>query len=83
MKQYVSLPIVNLVSDVPVDMLHVKELADSIKSRGQLNPVIIREETPELLKEATSPSKGEVGLSFYHAVAKEAAVLESVNEASF
>ena len=49
MKQYVSLPIADLVTDVPVDMLHVKELADSIKSRGQLNPVIIREETREVI----------------------------------
>ena len=49
MKQYVSLPIEQLVSDVPVDPMHTKELADSIKSRGQLNPVIVREETKEVI----------------------------------
>ncbi len=49
MKQYVSLPIEELVSDVPVDLLHVKGLADSIMSRGQLNPVIVREETKEVI----------------------------------
>jgi len=49
MKQYVNLPIADLVSDVPVDSVHVKELADSIKSRGQLNPVIVRTETKEVI----------------------------------
>lgn len=49
MKQYVNLPIEELVSDVPVDLVHIKELADSIKSRGQLAPVIVREETKEVI----------------------------------
>ncbi len=49
MKQYVSLPIAELVSDVPVDPVHVRELADSIMSKGQLAPVIIREETKEVI----------------------------------
>jgi len=49
MKQYVNLPIEELVSDVPVDLVHIRELADSIKSRGQLNPVIVREETKEVI----------------------------------
>lgn len=49
MKQYVSLPIEELVSDVPIDPVHAKELADSIMSKGQLAPVIIREETKEVI----------------------------------
>ncbi len=49
MKQYVSLPIAELVSDVPVDPVHARELADSIMSKGQLAPVIIREETKEVI----------------------------------
>jgi len=49
MKQYVNLPIAELVSDVPVDPVHTRELADSIMSRGQLAPVIIREETREVI----------------------------------
>ncbi len=49
MKQYINLPMAELVSDVSVDPVHAKELADSIKSRGQLNPVIIREETREVI----------------------------------
>lgn len=49
MRRYVSLPIAELVSDVPVDPLHARELADSIMSRGQLAPVIIREETKEVI----------------------------------
>ena len=49
MKQYISLPMEELVSDVPVDPVHVKELADSIMSKGQLAPIIIREETKEII----------------------------------
>ena len=49
MKKYAMLPIEDLISDVPVDLIHIRELADSIKSRGQLNPVIVREETKEVI----------------------------------
>lgn len=49
MRKYVGLPIADLVSDVPVDLLHTKELADSIMGRGQLAPVIVREETREVI----------------------------------
>lgn len=49
MKQYISLPIEELVSDVPVDPVHTRELADSIMSKGQLAPAIIREETKEVI----------------------------------
>ena len=49
MRRYVGLPIAELVSDVPVDPLHTRELADSIMGRGQLAPVIIREETREVI----------------------------------
>jgi len=49
MKQYISLPIGELVSDVPVDPVHVRELADSIMGKGQLAPAIIREETREVI----------------------------------
>lgn len=49
MKKYINLPIRELVSDVPVDPLHTRELADSIMSKGQLAPVIIREETKEVI----------------------------------
>lgn len=49
MRQYVSLPIEKLVSDVPVDPLHARELADSIMRKGQLAPVIVREETQEVI----------------------------------
>ncbi len=49
MKQYINLPIEELVSDVPVDPVHTRELADSIMSKGQLAPAIIREETKEVI----------------------------------
>lgn len=49
MKRYENLPIAELVSDVPVDPVHTKELADSIMSKGQLAPVIVREETREVI----------------------------------
>lgn len=49
MKQYISLPIEQLVSDVPVDPVHMRELADSIMTKGQLAPVIVREDTKEVI----------------------------------
>ncbi len=49
MRQYINIPIEELVSDIPVDPLHTRELADSIMSRGQLSPVIAREETKEVI----------------------------------
>ena len=49
MKQYISLPIKQLVSDVPVDTVHVRELADSIKVSGPISPVLIREENLTLI----------------------------------
>ena len=49
MRKYEVLPIDRLVSDVAVDPVHVRELADSIMSKGQLAPVIIREETKEVI----------------------------------
>lgn len=48
-KRYTSSRIKELVSDVPVDPVHTRELADSIMSKGQLAPVIIREETREVI----------------------------------
>jgi len=49
MKRYDNVPIAELVNDVPVDRMLIKELVDSIKSRGQLNPVILCEETREIV----------------------------------
>ena len=49
MRQYINLPMEKLISDVPVDPLHARELADSIMRKGQLAPVIIREETREVI----------------------------------
>lgn len=49
MKRYDNLPIGDLVSDVSVDPVHTKELADSIMTKGQLAPVIVREETKEVI----------------------------------
>ena len=49
MKKYASLPIGQLVSDVAVDPVHVRELADSIKVSGPISPVLVREETSELI----------------------------------
>jgi len=49
MRRYETLPIDRLVSDVPVDPMHTRELADSIMTKGQLAPVIIREETREVI----------------------------------
>jgi ParB-like chromosome segregation protein Spo0J len=48
-KRYISLQIDQLVSDVAVDPVHVRELADSIMNKGQLAPAIIREETKEVI----------------------------------
>jgi hypothetical protein len=48
-KRYINLPIKELISDVPVDPVHTRELADSIMTKGQLAPVIIREETREVI----------------------------------
>ncbi len=41
-KQYITLPVKDLVSDVAVDKEHVERLAASIKAQGQLAPVQIR-----------------------------------------
>lgn len=49
MKRYINLPMNELVSDVAVDPVHTRELADSIMSKGQLAPAIIREETKEVI----------------------------------
>ena len=49
MKQYDSLPIADLVSDVAVDPVHVRELADSMMTAGQLSPVIVRERSLEII----------------------------------
>lgn len=49
MAKYAAIPIEDLVSDVAVDPVHVRELADSIMSKGQLAPVIVREETREVI----------------------------------
>jgi len=49
MKKYESVPIGQLVSDVAVDPVHVRELADSIKVSGPICPVLVREETSELI----------------------------------
>lgn len=49
MKRYINLPIEKLVSDVPVDPVHVRELADSIMVAGPISPVLVREETMALI----------------------------------
>lgn len=49
MARYLRVSIKALVSDVAVDPVHVKELADSIKLKGQLAPIIIREENKEVI----------------------------------
>jgi len=49
MKKYVSLPIEDLISDVAVDPVHVRELADSIMVAGPISPVLVREETMALI----------------------------------
>jgi len=49
MRKYQMLPIDKLVSDVAVDPVHVRELADSIKVSGPISPVLVRDETLELI----------------------------------
>lgn len=49
MRRYASLSIKELVSDVAVDLVHVRELADSIKVSGPISPVLVREENLELI----------------------------------
>lgn len=49
MRKYDNLPINRLVSDVAVDPVHVRELADSIKVSGPISPVLVRDETLELI----------------------------------
>ena len=49
MRNYRSLPIDKLVSNVAVDPVHVRELADSIKVSGPISPILVREETLELI----------------------------------
>lgn len=49
MKQYISLPIEKLVSDVAVDEAHIRELEDSIMAAGQLSPVLVREDSLEII----------------------------------
>lgn len=49
MRQYKSLPIERLVSDVAVDPVHVRELADSIKVSGPISPVLVREDNLALI----------------------------------
>lgn len=49
MRKYDNLPISKLVSDVAVDPVHVRELADSIKVSGPISPVLVREESLELI----------------------------------
>ena len=44
MKRYEVLAIDRLVSDVAVDPIHVRELADSIKVSGPIQPVLVRDE---------------------------------------
>lgn len=44
MNKYIRLPIEKLATDVAVDPMHVRELADSIKVSGPISPVIVREE---------------------------------------
>jgi len=49
MRKYEMLPIDKLVSDVAVDPVHVRELADSIKVSGPISPVLVRDESFELI----------------------------------
>lgn len=49
MRKYDNLPISKLVSDVAVDPVHVRELADSIKVSGPISPVLVREESLDLI----------------------------------
>lgn len=49
MRKYEMLPIERLVSDVAVDPVHVRELADSIKVSGPISPILVRDENLELI----------------------------------
>lgn len=49
MKEFATLPIDRLVNDVAVDPVHVRELADSIKVSGPISPVMVRQESYELI----------------------------------
>ncbi len=49
MREYATLPIERLGSDVAVDPVHVRELADSIKVSGPISPVLVRQETLDLI----------------------------------
>lgn len=49
MRQFTILPIDRLVNDVAVDLVHVRELADSIKVSGPISPVMVRQESYELI----------------------------------
>ena len=49
MRQFTTLPIDRLVNDVAVDPVHVRELADSIKVSGPISPVMVRQESYELI----------------------------------
>lgn len=49
MRQFDTLPIASLVNEVPVDPVHVRELADSIKVSGPIAPVMVRQDTHELI----------------------------------
>lgn len=49
MRKYEMIAIDRLVSDVAVDPVHVRELADSIKVSGPIAPVLVRDETLELI----------------------------------
>jgi ParB-like chromosome segregation protein Spo0J len=49
MRRYASLSIKELLSDVAVDPMHVRELADSIKVSGPISPVLVREENLTLI----------------------------------
>ncbi|MCL0091806.1 ParB N-terminal domain-containing protein [Dehalococcoidales bacterium] len=49
MRQYTALPIDKLISDVAVDPVHVRELADSIMVSGPISPVLVREENLALI----------------------------------
>ena len=49
MREFATLPIDQLVNNVAVDPVHVRELADSIKVSGPISPVMVREESHELI----------------------------------
>ena len=49
MRKYTTLPINKLVSDVAVDPVHVRELADSIMVSGPISPVLVREENSAII----------------------------------